>query len=110
MKVQDSGPEGPSEAGDQVGGGQHQEEPEADEEDPGQLHPVVREGEEVVLDVVQGGGGDGGDQAQRDEVLVGDHHAQVGQHVGHCGECYINESSVWTSQDLNETPFLVFFE
>ena len=84
MKVQDSGPEGPSEAGDQVGGGQHQHEPEADEEDPGQLHPVVREGEEVVLDVVQGGGGDGGHQPQRDEVLVGYHHAQVGQHVGHC--------------------------
>ena len=99
MRVDHSGPDGAPEAGGQVGRGEDQEEPAADEENPSQLHPVVREGEQVVLDVVEGGGGDGGHEAQRDELLVGDHHAQVGQHVGHCSECYINELSVWTSPD-----------
>ena len=32
----------------------------------------VSEGEEVVLDVVQGGGGDSSNQAQNDEMLVGE--------------------------------------
>ena len=32
----------------------------------------VSEGEEVVLDVVQGGGGDSSNQAQHDEMLVGE--------------------------------------
>ena len=72
----------PPQRGREVGGCEDQEEAQTDEEDPGQFHPVVSEGHEVLLDVVEGRGGNGGNQAEGDEVLVGDDHAEVGEHVG----------------------------
>ena len=75
--------------GGEVGGGQHQQEAQADEHDPGQLHPVVSEGDLVLVDVVQGRGGDGDHQAEGDEVLVRDDHAEVGQHVGNCNSSLV---------------------
>ena len=66
---------------DEIRGCQDQDEAAANEHYPCQLHILV-ELDIIEEDITDGGGGDGSNQAERDEVFVCDEDTQVGQHVG----------------------------
>ena len=65
---------------DEIRRRQDQDEAAADEHDPSQLH--IGELDTIEEYITEGGGGDGSDQAERDEVFVCDEDTQVSQHVG----------------------------
>ena len=66
---------------DEIGRRQDQDEAAANEHYAGQLHVLV-ELDIIEEDITDGRGGDGGDQAEGDEVFVSDEDTQVSQHVG----------------------------